>query len=233
MIVQVLLTFWNREPLQALDKGLIIIVLTGIANWIMGAILIKYGKKNRSPTLLANGAHLQADAYANIGLLVGLFLVFVTGYTILDSLITIIFGGILIATGISIVRKAMAGILDEMDYTLAVEIIECLQNNRKTHWIDCHNFRIIQYGSALHIDCHITVPFFFTVEQAHEIVKGIEDTLGANTDRNLDVFIHTDPCIPAISCNICAKTDCLQRKKPFREQIVWNINNVLKNEKHR
>ncbi|MEY4926264.1 MAG: hypothetical protein RI894_700, partial [Bacteroidota bacterium] len=171
MIIEVLLTFFNREPLKSLDKGLIIISLTGFINWGMGFILIKLGKENRSPTLLSNGTHLQADAYMTIVLLLGLLLVYVTGYTILDSLLTVIFGGFLIATGVGIVRKAAAGILDEMDYTLAAEVIDCLQNSRKVNWIDCHNFRIIQYGSALHIDCHITVPYFFTVEQAHEILK--------------------------------------------------------------
>ncbi len=232
MVAEILMTFFSREPLKYLDKGLIIIAITGAINWGMGFVLVNLGKQHRSPTLLSNGTHLQTDAYTTVVLLVGLFIVYLTGYTILDSFITIIFGGFLIATGISIVRKATAGILDEMDYTLAGEVIDCLQNNRKANWIDCHNFRIIQYGSALHIDCHITVPYFFTVEQAHDIVKNVEDTLGANTNRNIDVFIHTDPCVPAISCNICAKTDCSKRQKPFREQIVWNTSTVLKNEKH-
>lgn len=232
MVIEVILTLYHREPIQALDKGLIIIVLAGAINWQLGRFLIRLGQQHRSPTLLANGTHLQADAYANIALLGGLLLVFLTGYTILDSAITLVFSAVLMVTGIGIVRKAMAGILDEMDYYLAAEVIKCLQNNRKTHWIDCHNFRIIQYGAALHIDCHITVPYFFTVEQAHDIVKDIEDTLGANTDRNLDVFIHTDPCIPAISCAICAKADCQAREYPFKKQIFWDLETVLKNQKH-
>jgi cation diffusion facilitator family transporter len=232
MLYTAVYAFWQPHILEKLDWGLLLVALTGAGNFVMGRLLVSKGEAQKSPAMCASGEHLLSDAYTTVALFLGLGVVLLTQIMWLDHILTLGMGFLLIKTGFDIVKNATSGIMDETNYQLASDIIGCLQQNRKANWIDVHNFRIIQYGSALHIDCHITVPFYFTVVQAHDILKEFELALIANTEREMEVFIHTDPCIPTVSCAICAKTDCPVREKPFTQHLVWTLENVLRNEKH-
>jgi cation diffusion facilitator family transporter len=232
MMYTAVLALWNPHILQQLDWGLGLVGITGVVNYMMGKKLVEQGEAEKSPAMRASGEHLISDAYTTAALFVGLCIVLFTDIMWLDSVLAFAMGVLLMQTGFQIVKSSVSGIMDETNYQLATDIIECLEKNRKANWIDIHNFRIIQYGSALHIDCHITVPHYFTVAQAHDILKEFEATLTANTEREMEVFIHTDPCLPTLSCAICAKTDCAVREKPFAKQLSWTLENVLRNEKH-
>ena len=232
MLFTAVRAFWYPVALHQLDWGLLLVGITGIGNGIMGRILIQKGIAEKSPAMRANGEHLQSDAYTTVALLLGLGVVMLTKIWWLDNVLAIIMGIFLLYTSFGIVKTSISGIMDEVDYQLASDVITCLQENRKANWIDIHNFRIIQYGAALHIDCHLTVPHYFTVTQAHDILKEVENTLLANTARDMELFIHTDPCMPKFSCAICAKTDCNVRQTPFTQHVEWRIDNVLRNEKH-
>jgi cation diffusion facilitator family transporter len=224
--------YTGTKCVQQLDWGLVLIFIAAAGNFALGRVLVKNGTKHLSPAMQASGEHLLIDAYMNAGLFTGLLVVYLTQIWWLDNLLAIVIGVIIAYTGVGIVKSSMGGIMDETDYALAEAVIECLQKNRRSNWIDVHNLRIIRYGSSLHIDCHITVPYYYSVEQAHDILKEIETTLDKNTTRSMEIFIHTDPCVPSVSCMICAKPDCQQRTRPFLHQLEWRLDNVLKNEKH-
>ena len=122
--------------------------------------------------------------------------------------------------------------LDEADYEKLQLLISELQNNRKEKWIDIHNLRVIKYGSNLHVDCHITLPWYEALESAHEEVTAVEKLIKKNLGSDVEFFIHSDPCIMPNSCTICQIKECTFRKAAFKEKIEWNIQNMLPNKKH-
>jgi divalent metal cation (Fe/Co/Zn/Cd) transporter len=142
-----------------------------------------------------------------------------------------IFGIIIIFTGVKILRQSVAGIMDEADTQLLEDMVETLNKNRVPNWIDLHNLRIIKFGSGLHIDCHLTVPWYLTVKEAHEEVDAIEALIQKKYGNNIELFVHSDYCKPK-SCEICTKIDCNVRIKAFIQQIEWNLSNVVDNKKH-
>lgn len=81
----------------------------------MGAYSIHMGKRYNSIALIAGGKHLQSDTYSTIGLVVGLLLLYYTRIGWIDSALALIFGSIIIVTGISILRRTIADLLDEAD----------------------------------------------------------------------------------------------------------------------
>lgn len=83
----------------------------------------------------------------------------------------------------------------------------------------------------LHIDCHVTLPWYYSLEQAHSEIAAIEHLVNERHDQVVELFIHMDPCVPA-SCAICQLSDCPQRKKPFTHRVAWNADTVLGNAKH-
>ena len=179
----------------------------------------------------ADGKHLLSDAYSTVGMLVGLLLVWYTGQVWLDNLVALLFGALLLRIGYKVTKGALAGILDETDLVLVKQFIEILEKNRQDDWIDIHNFRIIKFGSVLHVDCHLTLPWYYSIEQGHDIVEHIETLVNNEMSQQVELFVHLDHCLPT-SCSICAKHDCEVRKSPFTIRQPWTIDNVLKNERH-
>jgi cation diffusion facilitator family transporter len=217
--------------IQKLDIGLVIIVATGIFNFILGYILTYNGKKNQSLPLIASGKHLLSDAYSTVGLIIGLTLILITGFIWLDSVVAIIFGIIILITGIKIVRPSISGIMDEADNHELGSLIKLINEHRKPEWIDIHNMRLIKYGRVFHIDCHLTLPWYFNVKQGHSEVKKIEDIVNAKSGNEVEFFIHTDYCT-ALSCNLCQISDCKERQAPFKEKLEWTLDNVMDNQQH-
>src|SRR5690606_10474016 len=111
-------------------------------------------RKHNSLTVEAAGKHLHSDSYSTLAMIIGLTLLLITGWQWLDSVVALVFAIIIIFTGYRLVRRSMAGIMDEADEALLKKLIAVLQENRKDQWIDLHNLRVIQYGDVTHVDAH-------------------------------------------------------------------------------
>jgi cation diffusion facilitator family transporter len=221
----------HPHTISKLDAGIFLIAFTAILNYLAGAYALKQGTKNSSLALVATGKHLQSDTYATIGITGGLILMYFTHYTWLDSLVALIFAGIIILSGYQILRSSIAGIMDEADDKLLDEIVALLQTSRSVNWIDLHNLRIIKYGGTLHLDCHITVPWYLNVNEAHAEVDALEELVKSNFGQSVELFVHTDGCHD-FSCKICSIADCKVRQSAFEKRIDWNIANISTNSKH-
>lgn len=226
--------FYNLiEPhdIQELGMGILLTTAAGLVNFILALMLIKRGKATHSSAMEADGKHLLSDAYSTVGMLVGLVVVWITGMVWLDNLIALLFGALLVRIGFKVIRGALAGIMDETDEQLVKSFIEVLENRRKDDWIDVHNFRIIQFGSVLHVDCHLTLPWFYDIERGHEIIDEIEEIVNRDMERRVELFIHIDPCRPH-SCFICPKKDCEVRQHDFKQRLPWTVEKVLGEDRH-
>lgn len=221
----------NPKTIEKLDLGLILVSLTAVINYVLGFYAIKKGKKNNSLALIASGKHLQTDTYSTIGIIIGLIILYFTEISWIDSVTALIFAGFIIYTGYKIVRESISGIMDETDELLLKEVVDYLSEERRENWIDLHNLRIIKYGSTLHFDCHMTVPWYFNIEEGHKEVDALEDAVKNHFGERIELFVHLDAC-KEYSCNICSKTDCPVRKHPFQEKINWTMQNVSLNKKH-
>lgn len=221
------------EPteIQHIDTGLALIVLSGLVNFIAGYMSIKKGEKTRSIALIAGGKHLIVDTYSTIGIVGALIAIRLLGWLWIDPLISLVIAFIIGRTGYKIIRKSLAGMMDEADRELLQEIVDHICSNRKTDWIDIHNLRIIKYGSVLHVDCHLTVPYYYDVERGHDLVDELEDSTRTKFGESVELFVHVDPC-KAHSCPLCAIEDCPVRQAPFVKRINWNVENISKNKQH-
>lgn len=219
-----------REIFQLLD-GAVIIGVTGLVNMLVGYYLISVGKKQRSLTLEADGKHLLTDAVTSAGLVVGILLIKVTEIYWLDSVISILLGCYIVYSGYKLTRKSVGGLMDESNVELVKTIVDILQQNRHDAWIDVHNLRAQQYGADLHIDCHITLPYYYDLNQVHTEISDIDKLINGNAERDTELFIHADPCLPEC-CNYCKIKKCPVRREAFIEEIGWTVENATKNKKH-
>lgn len=224
-------SFFEASNIRELNTGIYIIAGTALINWLLGFIARRQGKTTNSLALIASGRHLQTDSYSTAGIIIALILITVTGYEWFDPLIAIIFGFLIIYTGYKIIRQSLAGIMDEADMDLLTKMVNVLNNSRHDNWVDLHNLRVIKYGNVLHIDCHLTVPWYLTVAQAHEEVDELSKIIRSNFGESFEIFVHSDGC-QYFQCHICDKKACHVRQHPFEKQMVWEVDNILQNKKH-
>ncbi|HEU5365587.1 MAG TPA: cation diffusion facilitator family transporter [Hanamia sp.] len=224
-------SFFYPHAIAKLDFGILLIAITAIVNFIFGKICIVTGKKNHSLQLIAGGKHLVTDTYSTSAILIGLFVIYFTGYIFIDSLIACVVAVIIIYAGYKIVRVSIAGIMDEADEKLLKDIVLLLNKNRKENWIDLHNMRIIKYGSKLHCDCHLTVPWYLNVNEAHAEVEALGALIRNEFGNAVELFVHSDGCLD-FSCKICTKQNCMVRQHDFEKRIRWTIENISKDSKH-
>lgn len=221
----------SSHIIKRLDYGIFLVAATAIINYAAGMVCVSTGKKNNSLALIASGKHLQSDTYTTVGIIAGLVLLYFTGLSWIDSVVAIVFAIIILVTGYKIIRSSVAGIMDEADTGLLKEMIDTLNKNRSANWIDLHNLRIIKYGSRLHLDCHLTVPWYFNVHEAHNEIDGLSGLVRKNYGDSVELFVHSDGCLD-YSCSICDKLDCPVRKHAFEKKINWTLENISSNHKH-
>lgn len=217
--------------IRELDLGIYLVAGTAIINWILGAIALRQGKRNGSLALVASGRHLQTDTYSTAAIIVGLILISFTHQQWIDGTVAIGFGLFIIYTGYKIIRTSLAGIMDEADMELLEKMVDVTEQHRKENWIDIHNLRVIKYGNVLHVDCHLTVPWYLNINQAHVEINELTKLIQKNFGESLELFVHCDGCL-YFQCHICIKQDCPVRQHSFKHRVDWTMDNALQNEKH-
>ncbi len=231
MIAPAIYSFYQKTPVENLNKGIWLVMVTLVINGAVGYYLIETGKKTDSVILQADGRHLLLDALSSIALIAGLFLVKWTGKSYIDGILALLLAVIVIYNGIHLLRKSVGGLMDELDEETFNQLLEILNNNRRDCWIDVHNFRVQKYGADIHVDCHITLPYYLTLEEAHLEVQKFEETVRSNYPFEVEIFVHTDPCLPEC-CHYCLVSDCPVRKEAFTGKKSWNQTRILSNVKH-
>lgn len=219
-------------PLQQIDTGIWLVGATALVNFIMGYFCLRIGKRNKSLALEASGRHLLSDTWSTLGIIAGLILLYLTDYYWIDSVVAIVFGTFIIYTGYKIIRRSIAGIMDEADEQLLAQMVKALNKNRRENWVDLHNLRVIKYGSILHLDCHLTVPWYLNVHEAHEEVEALSAIVKNEFGESVEMFVHSDGCMP-FQCPICDKKDCPVRQHNFVKEITWTLENIRRDKKHR
>jgi len=219
------------HQISQIDTGIYLVGATAIINWLLGWIAFRRGTKVNSLALIASGKHLQTDSYSTLGIIAGLLLIAVTGKVWIDSLVAIAFGFYIIYTGYKIIRSSLAGIMDEADMVLLEKMVAIINENRRDNWVDLHNLRVIKYGHVLHVDCHLTVPWYLNVQEAHEEIDFLGALIRRDFGETLELFVHSDGC-KYFQCHLCDKDNCPVRKHDFKKEIIWTVDNVLENKRH-
>ncbi|MEZ2338851.1 cation diffusion facilitator family transporter [Mucilaginibacter sp. RCC_168] len=231
IIIKSVYSLLYPSHIHDLLTGAAIIGATGLVNGALGYYMIQKGKSLRSITLDADGRHLIADMVTSIGLVAGLMLIRFTGILWLDSGLSILVALYIIYSSYKLIRKSVAGLMDEADFQVVTDIINVLSEKRREAWIDVHNLRAQKYGNELHIDCHMTLPNYFDLNKAHAEVSLVDKMINKEVGIKTELFIHSDPCVPDC-CHYCSMPNCPIRSEPQTETIVWTMDKVVRNKKH-
>lgn len=210
---------------QQLGVGTTIIAIAGIVNLILGFYLIKKGKQTNSLTLVADGKHVLTDSYTSLGVVVGLILVLLTGYLILDPLIAILVALNILFTGYKLIRESIGGLMNETDLAILESIAGLFSKIKKEYWIDVHHLKFRKSGEILYADFHLILPYYFSIEQSHHEETYIRDSL-RNLYPNAGIRAHMDYCKPDC-CKYCNYSSCEVRKEEKKIDFNWDTKKLI------
>ncbi len=167
--------------------------LSALVNLIISTMLMKIAKKTDSLALEADARHLRVDVYSSAGVFIGLLIIKLSGYFVLDSVFAGFISIIIFYEGFVITRKSIEGLLDSSLPPEEIELIKEAISKYSDRIKDFHSLRTRKSGSERHIDLHITVcrdeKIAFTHNTMDEIEKELQKRL-----PNVKIIIHPEPC---------------------------------------
>ena len=226
ILVEAVPVFFTAQVPRNLGAGLYILGGAGIVNLIVGIYLLGAGRKYKSDALSADGRHLLTDFYTSAGVIIGLLLYRFTGYAWLDPLVACIMALNILIPGIKLFTRSFKNLMDEADPELLERIVQGLNTIKKPGWLYPHKLRALRSGRYHHVDLHISLPHYWTLDQVHETEQEITDALLEAIGEEGDIMIHVDPCEPPY-CPACEVDDCSDRKSPFSNTSTWSVREVI------
>ncbi|HTN17854.1 MAG TPA: cation diffusion facilitator family transporter [Chitinophagaceae bacterium] len=230
IIYQVIYVYFHPVPLHSLDTGMLLTGITGVLNFGFGVFALRIARRNHSIAVEAAATHLKSDAYSTFAIVAGLLIVRLTGLQWIDQLLALVFGVVIIVTGYRVLRKSLSGIMDEADEALLNEVLDTLNQERRPSWLDLHNLRAIQYGDVLHIDAHLTLPWYFTVEAAGAETRAMEASVSRKFKRKVECFIHVDAS-DRQNCSVCGAATCTDTMH-LSATPSWTLEHIMTDRVH-
>ncbi|KKC35380.1 cadmium transporter [Devosia epidermidihirudinis] len=189
---EAVLGFLSPSLPEAPMQGLLISAGATIINVIWAQVLIRHGRAVRSPALEADGKHLMTDVMSTIGVLVGLGLVFLTGWAQLDSVLAGLVALNILWSGWGVIRDSVGGLMDVAVAPETGKLIREVIASNADGAIEAHDIRTRQAGKMTFIDFHLVVPGLMSVELAHNICDKIEAKL-REAVKDAQITIHVEP----------------------------------------
>lgn len=175
------------------DLGLIVMLVSIVANAFISTYLFKVAKKTDSAALYADGEHLRTDIYSSLAVFLGLVLVKLTGEVIYDPLVAIVVAIIIFTVGYKICHKAQVNLLDtslsEADNSKIKYIVS---GYAEKGIIALKNLRTRKSGFKKNIEMTLIVGREMHIGTAHELCDQIEDDIEESL-QNTDITIHLEP----------------------------------------
>ena len=189
----------HPREIEQIGVGLTVSVIASLLNFVVARILLKAGKEYQSITLEADAHHLMTDVWTSVGVVVGVGAVSLTGWTILDPIIALAMAVNIVYTGIDLIRRSIAGLMDASLSDEEMNAVEDVLNDYRTEFgIDFHALRTRQAGARHFISVHVLVPGAWTVHDAHHIAEDLEADI-RDAVQNSVAFTHLEPIDDEIS----------------------------------
>lgn len=199
--------FLYPQPLEAVGVGLAVSVVASLINLFAARELLKAGRAFNSITLEADAKHLMTDVWTSAGVIIGVGLVWISGWLWLDPLIALLVAANIVWTGWGLLHRSASGLMDEAISEEQLDAIEAMLQNYRQQGLDFHALRTRQAGRQAFISLHVLVPGEWTVQRGHDLVEQIEADIRAAVP-----FSHLTTHLEPIEDPLSLVDEALDRK---------------------
>ncbi len=182
-----------EAPVEFLLAGIVVMGISVAANTVVSHYLIKVGREEDSIALVADGMHLRTDVFTSLGVFVGLILIQVTGYAILDPIVAILVAMLIIKAAYDLTKESSVGLVDKSLPESEEQVIKKVLREHSFQYINFHALRTRKSGSERFIDLHLVVKRDMCILDAHQLADHLEREIESKLP-NTNVLIHMEPC---------------------------------------
>lgn len=181
------------RQLEQLGFGLGVSIMASLINLVVARVLLREGRARRSITLEADAHHLMTDVWTSVGVIGGVAIAGITGWSLLDPLLAILVAANIVWTGIQLVGRSVSGLMDAalpaQEQSLIREVIEKYQGMG----VNFHALRTRQAAARRFVSVHMLVPGEWTVHDAHHVAEDFESDIRGALGGVVTVFTHIEP----------------------------------------
>lgn len=189
---------WNPQPLENVPIGLAISTLATMVNGGVAFVLLRAGRRLNSITLRADAQHLFTDVWTSVGVLVGVFLVQITKWLVLDPVIAIVVALNIVWTGFRLLNDSAHGLLDTGVPSGDLRTIEGVLDKYRQQGIQFHALRTRVSGQHKFVSMHVLMPGTWTIRRGHDLCEQIEWDI-RTLMPHITVFTHAEPAEDPVS----------------------------------
>lgn len=178
-----------------LGLGVLVMGVSALMNMIVSSRLMRVAKRTDSVALEADALHLRTDVYTSVGVLIGLILIWITGWVILDPIIALGVALMIIKASVELTKKALLPLVDVSLPVEECEVITVVLSHHADEFLEFHKLRTRKAGAERQVDLHLVVSRYTSVLDVHELCDLIEQEINLRLQRT-HVLIHAEPCSP-------------------------------------
>jgi len=196
--------------LSMTEAGIAVMAVSIIASILLSRHLKKVAKREDSLALAANADNIAADVYSAAAVFIGLIIVRITGWDLVDDILGGLVGLFILKVGFDVLRGSFGGLVDvKLPETEEEAIKAAITEHSGIEVVGFHKLRTRKAGSHRYIDVHLVMPKQIDVKTAHEMCDHLEHDIKDRLVRT-DITIHVEPCDD--NCPECQVIGCADRR---------------------
>jgi cation diffusion facilitator family transporter len=193
VVIEAVRRLFSGFEVEEVTVGIVVISISIAVNLVVSGYLTRRARQYESPALEGDAAHLRADAWTSVAVLVGLILVEATGEAAWDSIAALVVAVAIVVTGVRLALRSGRVLMDEAPPSSELDRIErAIAAARPPEMAGYHKLRARRAGSRRHVDMHVQFRSGTTLEDAHRMAHALRDAIEGEVP-NADVLIHVEP----------------------------------------
>lgn len=189
IIYEAILKIFTLVPVENLGIGTLVMTLSAITNFFVSRRLYKVAHETDSIALEADALHLKTDVYTSLGVAIGLLLLWLTGWQLLDPAIAIAVAMLILKESYVLLKNAYSPL---MDVSLSDDEVQIFEEEMSKRELPFHNLKTRKSGHYRFADLHLELPENMELKEVHRICDEIENVLTRRL-KNLEINIHVEP----------------------------------------
>ena len=182
----------HPEPLEQLSLGLAISIIASLINLGVALVLMRAGKRYNSITLEADARHLMTDVWTTGGVIIGIALVWVTGYLRLDPIVALLVAANILVTGYRLLVRSGRGLMDAAIPAEELASIKSILDGYRSQNVGYHALRSRQAAARKFLAVHLLVPGSWSVRKSHQLAEKIENQVREAVPHVI-IVTHVEP----------------------------------------
>ncbi|SMB98848.1 cation diffusion facilitator family transporter [Thermanaeromonas toyohensis ToBE] len=182
--------------------GMVVMGLSAGVNYQISRHLFKVAKATQSVALEADAWHLLTDVYTSVGVMLGLGILKVTGFSFMDPLVALLVAGLILRAAYQLMREAFLPLMDVCLPAEEERLVKEIISAHAGEYVEFHKLRTRKSGRERQIDLHLVVPARQPVVEAHRLCDRITSEIKAALPYT-HVLIHIEPCREDKDCDRC------------------------------